>query len=214
MLRKKICCIFVATTLSTMALSKQIEPTFNMIEETSNIGHKINGYKYLCMEEQGNQYDLEDSFTSFFESIGFIILTPEQEDQLDSTEKKMVLYGSYTCNVATNDEGCRSNLSITLRNSSGRIIFSSSQSGYTLFVNPQKGFKKAANKVIEQLKKLNYSFDHTLVELSQNSDKTDRTAKLVHEEKQKIARCMKADSIAVEKIIKYTGLTEEEIDKL
>ena len=45
-------------------------------------GHKINGYKYLCMEEQGNLHDLEDMFNAFFAEIGFTILTPDDEEEL------------------------------------------------------------------------------------------------------------------------------------
>lgn len=200
----KTFCLMVAVAFSTIVFAKQ--------PITDNASHKINGYKYICMENQGNQYDLEDKFNAFFESIGFIVLTEEDEENLDEEEKIYVLYGSYQCSFATNEDGTMSNLTFTLRNAGGKIIFSSSKGGYAL-MSPRRGFKKASNKIIKQLDELNYSFDPTL-EVKNKKSKTDNAVKPAEEEKIKLARQMKADGMTIEQIEKYTGIKAEEIEKL
>lgn len=200
----------VAATLSIAAIANQTEALSVTFNTTSRVGHKINGYKYLCMNEQGNQYDLEDKFNAFFESIGFVLLTEDEVEELDENEKKYVLYSSYVCQLVV---GGPSNLSFTLRNNSGKIIFSSSENGYGMTATSD--FKKASNKIIERIKQLNYSFDPTLVE---KSTKKESSAKKTEEnektEKVKLARQMKADGMTVEQIEKYTGLTANEIECL
>lgn len=199
----KTLCLLVAVAFSTISLANH--------PITSNASHKINGYKYICMENQGNQYDLEDKFNAFFGNIGFIVLTEEEVENLDGREKIYVLYGSYQCSFATNEDGTMSNLTFTLRNAGGKIIFSSSKGGYAL-MSPRRGFKKASNKIIKQIEDLNYSFDPTLIEIDKNT-KTDKATK-PEEDKVKLARQMKADGMAIEQIEKYTGIKAEEIEKL
>ena len=202
-------CIVATATLSTVALANQIGPTPNMVEITSNIGHKINGYKYLCMEQQGNLHDLEDKFNSFFAELGFTIITPDDEEELSEEERLYVLYGSYVYNTVPNG---LDNMTLTLRNSNGKIVFSSKKEA-ACFVSVKRCANKASDKIINQIKDLNYSFDPTLV---QNKKKTeiDAPKDTEKEEMIKMARDMKADGMSVDKIIKYTGLTEEEVNKL
>ena len=209
MIRKGICCIIAVATLSTVALAHQSEPTPNMVEATSNVGHKINGYKYLCMEQQGNLHDLEDKFNSFFAELGFTIITPDDEEELNEEERLYVLYGSYVYNTVPNG---LDNMTLTLRNSNGKIIFSSTKEA-ACFVSVKRCANKASDKIINQIKGLNYTFDPTLVQNKKKTE-TDASKDSEKEEMIKMARDMKADGMSVEKIIKYTGLTEEEINKL
>ena len=210
---KMLLFLMVATMFSTAAKAIQPEPLYCTINAISNVGHKINGYKYLYMENQGNQYDLEDKFNAFFESIGFTILAEDDEEKLDENEKKYVLYGTYQCTFATNEDGTMSNLTLTLRDYRGKIVFSSSKGGWSS-MSPRRGFNKASNKIINQLKELNYSFDPTLTENSKIENKTNISVESAKEEKIKLARQMKADSLSYGQIERYTGLTKEEIEKL
>lgn len=205
--------LMVSTMFSTAAKTIQTEPLNCTINAISNVGHKINGYKYLYMENQGNQYDLEDKFNAFFESIGFTILAEDDEENLDENEKKYVLYGTYQCTFATNEDGTMSNLTLTLRDAKGKIVFSSSKGGWSA-MSPRRGFNRASNKIINQLEELNYSFNPSLVENSKTKSKPDTSVESAKEEKIKLARQMKADSLSSEQIGKYTGLTTEEIEKL
>ena len=161
------------------------------------------------MEQQGNLHDLEDKFNSFFAELGFTIITPDDEEELSEEERLYVLYGSYVYNTVPNG---LDNMTLTLRNSNGKIVFSSTKEA-ACFVSVKRCANKASDKIINQIKDLNYSFDPTLV---QNKKKTeiDAPKDTEKEEMIKMARDMKADGMSVDKIIKYTGLTEEEVNKL
>lgn len=37
--------------------------------------HKINGYKYLTIESQGNPYKIESKINNFFKGIGFKVIS-------------------------------------------------------------------------------------------------------------------------------------------
>ena len=177
----------------------------------SKSGHKINGYKYLCMENQGNQYDLEDKFNAFFSSIGFIILAEDEEEKLDDNERTYVLYGTYAHNTV--QDGL-DNTTLTLRDKEGKIVFSSTKES-ACFISVKNCANKGSDKIINEIKALNYSFDPTLVDKSNKSkSETDTPEDSVKEEKIKLACQMKADGMTTEQIEKYTGLTSEEIDKL
>ena len=74
---------------------------------------------------------------------------------------------------------------------------------------------KASDKIINQIKDLNYSFDPTLVDKGKKSKgETESAEETAKEEKLKLARQMKADGMTTEQIEKYTGIKAEEIEKL
>ena len=199
----KFLCLLVAVTFSTIAWANQ--PT------ASNVGHKINEYKYLCMEQQGNLHDLEDKFNTFFGSIGFSIITPDEEEEMSEEERQYVLYGSYVYNTVPDG---LDNMTLTLRNSKGKIVFSSTKEA-ACFVSVKRCANKASDKIINQIKDLNYSFDPTLVDKGKKSKgETESAEETAKEEKLKLARQMKADGMTTEQIEKYTGIKAEEIEKL
>lgn len=158
---KKIffCCMIAVATLTNVAFANTKAPLQISLESSNNQNHKINGFKYFCMEYLGNQYDLEDKFNAFFASIGFVIISEDEVEELDENERQYILYGSYVCQLVM---GGSSNLTLTLRNQNGKMIFSSSKEG-TCFFSPKCEFNKASDKIIMQLKKLNYKFDSNLV---------------------------------------------------
>lgn len=158
----------MAVTLSSAAIAHQLKTIPIICETTCNIGHKINGYKYLCMENQGNQYDLEDKFNHFFESIGFIILSEDEEEELDENERKYVLYGTYSHNVVPDG---LDNTTLTLRNKDGKIIFSSTKES-ACFISVKSCANRGSDKIIREIKRLNYSFDPTLVQRRNKNNKT------------------------------------------
>ncbi len=199
----KFLCLLVAVTFSTIAWANQ--------PNASNVGHKINGYKYLCMEQQGNLHDLEDKFNTFFGSIGFSIITPDEEEEMSEEERQYVLYGSYVYNTVPDG---LDNMTLTLRNSKGKIVFSSTKEA-ACFVSVKRCANKASDKIINQIKDLNYSFDPTLVDKGKKSKgETESAEETAKEEKLKLARQMKADGMTTEQIEKYTGIKAEEIEKL
>ena len=79
MIKKGILGIITIATFSMLFLA------CNTPQKITN--HKINGYNLLCMEDQGNQYDLEDKFNTFFAKIGFSVITSAEEEELKEEEK-------------------------------------------------------------------------------------------------------------------------------
>lgn len=149
------------------------EPTAQMKQSPSanNVKHKINGYKFFCMEQQGNLYDLEDRFNNFFASIGFTILTPDEEEGFDESEKMYVLYGTYFHNAV---QDALNNTTLTLRNKDGKIIFSSTKES-ACFVSVKRCAEKGADKIIKQIRDLNYSFDPTIIQNNSEKKTTSHT---------------------------------------
>lgn len=149
-MRNILCVIAIMALALTGARAGQTQPTVTTSCVGAGTGHKINGYKYLCMQDLGNQYELEDKFNSYFESKGFVILSEDEENELDEAEKNYVLYGSYVCVLP---ESGAANLSLSLRNKSGKMIFSCSKEGTCMF-SPKCEFRKASNKIIKKLDKI------------------------------------------------------------
>ena len=131
----------------------------NEISQIDDLTHKINGYKYLCMENQGNQYNLEDKFNAFFARIGFTILTQDDEEALAESEKIYVLYGTYEHHTVP---GGLNNTTLTLRNKDGKIIFSVTRES-ACFISVKSCAEKGSDKIIDDIIALNYSFDPSLV---------------------------------------------------
>jgi len=144
--------VIAAAIFSSFSFASQ-----NEISQVDDVTHAINGYKYLCMENQGNQYDLEDKFNAFFATIGFTILTQDRVVYLSDVEKQYVLYGTYVCQPAIN---AASNLTLTLRDKDGKIIFSSSKEGMCV-ASLKCDFNRASDKIIQQISSLNYYFKPT-----------------------------------------------------
>ncbi|MCQ2271804.1 MAG: hypothetical protein MJZ72_03330 [Bacteroidales bacterium] len=166
---KLICTVWIAAMLSTATFAKQSEPSSTIIEIINSGQHKINGYKYLCMENQGNQYDLENKFNAFFESIGFTILTEDEEEELPESERIYVLYGTYFHKAVPD---ALNNTTLTLRNKDGKIIFSSTRES-ACFISVKNCVRKGSDKIIEEIRALNYSFDPSIVAKSTKNKNYD-----------------------------------------
>lgn len=149
----------IAVVFFQFAYANQTKEFPISIEMAITSGHKINGYKYLCMENQGNQYNLEDKFNVFFASIGFTVLTPDEEETLAESEKVYVLYGTYE--HRTVPDGLN-NTTLTLRNKDGKIIFSVTRES-ACFISVKSCAEKGSDKIINDIRALNYSFDPTLI---------------------------------------------------
>ena len=149
-MRNVLCVIAIMALALTGAMAGQTQLVKSSALLSNDKSHKINEYKYLCMQDLGNQYELEDKFNSYFESKGFVILSEDEENELDEAEKNYVLYGSYVCVLP---ESGAANLSLSLRNKSGKMIFSCSKEGTCMF-SPKCEFRKASNKIIKKLDKI------------------------------------------------------------
>ena len=146
-----IATIFASAAVST-ASANPTSPTHAVVQALS--GHKINNYKYIYIENQGNQYGLEERYRDFFVEIGFTVLSEEEYEVLSSAERQKLLIVNYTCTVVA---GAASSQTLTLRNSSDKIVYSRSESAYTMTANSD--MRRAAKKIMKAIKNLEYKYE-------------------------------------------------------
>ena len=116
--------------------------------------HKINNYKYICIENQGNAYGLEEKYRDFFSEIGFTVLTEDKAEEFSATEREKLLMANYTCTVVA---GAASSQTLTLRNTANKIVYSRSESAYTMTANSD--MKRAAKKIMKAVRALEYKYE-------------------------------------------------------
>lgn len=119
--------------------------------------HEVNNYKYFCIDVDENPYDIETRFGEEFQKQGFFLMNREYYETLNARERNLVLFAEYTYYI--NYSG-PSSITLTLRNSSGEVVWSARGEGCTLL--SAKGDMKGATKnIMKSFKKLNYKFDES-----------------------------------------------------
>lgn len=119
--------------------------------------HKINGYKYIIINQQGDIYKIESKLEDAFTKIGFKVIQPEKENDLSAKEKSYILYASYSFNIHF---GYASDLTVVLRDNSRSEIYRSTTTGQSW--TSSGDMSKAVGKLFKNMKKLNYTFDETM----------------------------------------------------
>lgn len=148
--------LLIATIFASAAVSSVSANTISpsQVVAQSQAGHKINSYKYIYIENQGNQYGLEERYRDFFVEIGFTVLSEEEYEVLSSAERQKLLLVNYTCTVVA---GAASSQTLTMRNSSDKIVYSRSESAYTMTANSD--MRRAAKKIMKAIRNLEYKYE-------------------------------------------------------
>lgn len=148
--------LLIATIFASAAFSSVSANTTSPVAATaqSQVGHKINSYKYIYIENQGNQYGLEERYHNFFVEIGFTVLTDDEAEKLSDKEREKMLVLNYTCTVVA---GAASSQTLTLRNVANKIVYSRSESAYTLTANSD--MRRAAKKIMYAIRALGYKYE-------------------------------------------------------
>lgn len=120
----------------------------------TSFAHKINGYKYILIEESGNTLNIEEKLRDIFTEIGFTVLEEGDEDTLSVADKKIVLKVTYGYNIRY---GMPSELEISLTNYTGQNVYNSKTMGNSLSASGD--MTKALNKFKKNLQRLNYHFE-------------------------------------------------------
>lgn len=120
------------------------------------IAHRIDGYKYIVITQQGNPYGIEDKLYDTFEQIGFKVIQEGEEADLNGNEMAYVLYAYYSPSI---HYGYASELTVVLRDISGADIYRSVTTGNAMRASGD--MSNAINKLFKNMKKLNYSFDNS-----------------------------------------------------
>ena len=155
-MRKNIYLFVIATML--FAIMPVCASAASMVNQPSvsfvSAGHKINNYKYICIENQGNAYGLEERYRDFFTEIGFTVLTEDEAEDLSVKEREKMLMVNYTCTVVA---GAASSQTLTMRNTANKIVYSRSESAYTMTANSD--MRRAAKKIMKAVRALEYKYE-------------------------------------------------------
>lgn len=115
--------------------------------------HKINRYKYLTIESQGNPYKIESKINNFFKGIGFKVISMDDFPSLSREEGELALIAKYSYDIVYDGE---SNVSLTLSNTRGDVVFTTKQFGISF--TAKGDISKALNRIFHQIENLNYKF--------------------------------------------------------
>lgn len=119
--------------------------------------HKINGYKFIHIEESGNLYGIEERLTSYFTGIGFETVASYNYEDMSSTDKSLLLIATYQYNIVY---GGHSTLILTLSDVTGTVIFKASGQGISF--SAKGDMKNALKKIFKQIDNLHYAYDPNL----------------------------------------------------
>ena len=118
--------------------------------------HKINGYKYIHIEETGNIYGVEDKLTNYFTGIGFETIASYEIEDMSNENKSLLLFASYNWEIVN---GGHSTLILTLSDITGSIIYKAAGQGIAW--SAKGDMKNALKKIFKQLDNLHYKFNIT-----------------------------------------------------
>lgn len=129
-----------------------------------SLGHPINGYKYVVIEQKGNVYDIEDMLAVALRNVGFTVLANGEEDGMVE-QKHLILHVDYDGTINYNGP---STLMVTLTNTLGNVVYKSITDGMTL-LSVKGDMSKAISKMEFNLKKLQYKFEAPSADTNPNS---------------------------------------------
>lgn len=118
--------------------------------------HKINGYKYIHIEETGNIYGIEDRLTNYFTQIGFKAIASYEIEDMSNENKSLLLIATYKWEIV---KGGHSTLILTLSDITGSVVYK--VAGQGIAWTAKGDMKNALKKIFKQIDKLHYKFDIT-----------------------------------------------------
>ena len=116
--------------------------------------HKINGYRFIHVQESGNILGVEERLTEHFVEMGFKTVASYDIEDMSSSDKSELLIATYNWNIVN---GGHSTLVVTLSDVVGSVIFRAAGQGISF--TAKGDMKNALKKVFKQLDALNYYYD-------------------------------------------------------
>ena len=120
--------------------------------------HKINGYKFIHIEETGNLYGVEDKLTKYFTDLGFETVASYDIEDMSSSDKGLLLMASYEWDIVY---GGHSTLTLTLRDITGTVIYKAAGQGISM--TAKGDMNNALKKIFKQIDNLHYTYDPDLI---------------------------------------------------
>ena len=122
--------------------------------------HKINGYKFIHIEETGNLYGVEDKLTKYFTDLGFETVASYNVEDMSSSDKGQLLIATYEWNIVY---GGHSTLVLTLRDITGSLIYK--VAGQGIAMTAKGDMKNALKKIFKQIDNLHYTYNPDLIKV-------------------------------------------------
>lgn len=117
--------------------------------------HPINNYKYVMIEHQEDaKKDIEDRLKKEFPILGFVLITDQEYNKFNDTDKDLVLTAKYRCR-----QSGECIFQIKLINQNGEEIYEDEQIGGAGFMSRKNDRQSAIKKIFKELKKKNYKFE-------------------------------------------------------
>lgn len=104
--------------------------------------HKINGYRFIHVQESGNILGVEERLTEHFVEMGFKTVASYDIEDMSSSDKSELLIATYNWNIVN---GGHSTLVVTLSDVVGSVIFRAAGQGisFTAKGDMKNALKKA-----------------------------------------------------------------------
>ena len=122
--------------------------------------HKINGYKFIHIEETGNLYGVEDKLTKYFTDLGFETVASYNIEDMSNSDKGLLLIATYEWNIVY---GGHSTLVLTLRDITGTVVYKAAGQGISM--TAKGDMKNALKKIFKQIDSLHYTYTPDLIKV-------------------------------------------------
>lgn len=131
----------------------------------TSAAHKINGYKFVHVNETGNLYGVEDRLSQYLSGIGFTLVPSYEIEDMSNEDKALLLFVDYTWNIVY---GGHSVLIVSFTDVSNTVIYKTSGQGISF--SAAGDMKNALKKVFKKIDELHYAFDPNLIKVKSTGD--------------------------------------------
>lgn len=121
-------------------------------------GHKINGYKFVHVEETGNLLGVEDRLSEYLSKIGFQLVASYEIEDMSNEDKALLLFVTYDWTIV---DGGHSTLIVKFQDVTTSVIYTVAGQGISF--SAKGDMKNALKKIFSKMDALNYKFDPKLL---------------------------------------------------
>lgn len=120
--------------------------------------HKINGYKFVHVEETGNLLGVEDRLSEYLSKIGFQLVASYEIEDMSNEDKALLLFVTYDWTIV---DGGHSTLIVKFIDVTKSVIYTVAGQGISF--SAKGDMKNALKKIFTKMDALHYTFDSSLL---------------------------------------------------
>ena len=120
--------------------------------------HKINGYKFVHVEETGNLLGVEDRLSEYLSKIGFQLVASYEIEDMSNEDKALLLIVTYDWTIV---DGGHSTLIVKFQDVTNSVIYTVAGQGISF--SAKGDMKNALKKIFAKMDALHYTFDPNLL---------------------------------------------------